>query len=314
MLINFVISKDLKSRIFYDIFRRFLARQGRHTIRISEAPIDDADIYHYHRIHLEEAVRKPSVATVHHDPFDLDPWLPSNVFLDRYRQLSAIVCLNTVQQTHLAKHGLTNTVVIPHGYDQTLFHRSARKPPEGTDKIRLGVVSKRYDRRFKGEVLLEELAQRLNPECFAFRLVGEGRIQDAAMLRRYGFDVDATEWLPYRLFPALYETIDLLLMLSNFEGGPANIPEAVGAGVPIICTPIGMAVDYVSHGQNGYFTTGNPNTDAHNIQRLYDDKSELQRLINGAKTYRAIPTWDDIIVSHMELYQSIVHPPTSPTP
>ena len=45
-------------------------------------------------------------------------------------------------------------------------------------KLKLGVISKRYDRRFKGEVYQEELMLRLDPERFSFIFVGAGRTED----------------------------------------------------------------------------------------------------------------------------------------
>ncbi|MEM7317850.1 MAG: glycosyl transferase family 1, partial [Pseudomonadota bacterium] len=206
--VNFVISKDLQSKIFYDIFRRYLKFDpALLQVEISEKPNPDADIYHYHRPHLETQLARPAVVTVHHDPRDADPWLQPEKFWKVYAQTERIICLNSLQVADLAEEGLHNTTVIPHGFDTAIFHKQRKRFDPDRKRV-LGIVSKRYDRRFKGDVYIFELLERLSPDKVRLVLVGAGRTDDAAKIRSLGFEVDVFEYLPYRLFGDLYKTMD----------------------------------------------------------------------------------------------------------
>ncbi|PLU82211.1 hypothetical protein BMJ22_14205 [Sinorhizobium medicae] len=307
MKINFVVSEDKSSRIFSDIFRRFID-SGQAAIVISEAPIDDADIYHYHRPQMEQSLKPNSVVTVHHDLDDIDPFVRFDRFADRYREASTIVCLNSIQQNKLAALGYRNTVVIPHGYDENLFAKSKPKAFPSSRKITIGMISKRYPRRFKGEVLFYELLDRLPTERFRFILVGEGRSKDSLYMSNLGFEVECHEIMPYRLFPSVYAEIDALLMCSTFEGGPANIPEAVASGTPVICTKIGMVPDMILDGMNGIHLTGRADRDAKRIIDWATNRDgDYDTLAKGANEVHSAPTWTEVINRHMTLYQHVLN-------
>ncbi len=124
------------------------------------------------------------------------------------------------------------------------------RPVRAEGPERLGLVSRRY-RGIKGEARLEELFQHLDRARFAFVFAGSGRSEDAARARAAGFAAQQWEALPYPLFGRLYEAMDVLLVLSDFEGGPACLPEALGAGVPVASRPVGMVPEWLRDGDNG---------------------------------------------------------------
>lgn len=307
MKINFVVTEDKSSRIFSDIFRRFID-SGQAEIIISETPAAGADIYHYHRPQLESSLQAArSVVTVHHDLDDPDPFVVFERFADRYREAHTIVCLNSLQKAKLSALGYNNTVIIPHGYDDALFAKRKTKTFQPERKIRIGITSKRYPRRFKGEVLFYELLDRLPTELFSFILIGEGRSKDARYIAGLGFDVECHEVMPYRVFPSAYEAMDALLMSSTFEGGPANIPEAVASGTPVICTKIGMVPDMIFDGRNGIHLTGNAEKDARRIVDWATNRDGVfDILAKGANEVHSAPTWSEVINRHIMLYRAIL--------
>lgn len=306
MLVNFVISQDKASRIFSDIFRRFMDDR-RISLAISEVPIEGADVYHYHRPQLEEGLRENSVVTVHHDLDDPDPFVRWDGFEKNYKEAKRIICLNSLQRDILHKKGLVNTEIIPHGYDEKLFEKKISYDPINDSKVTLGIISKRYPRRFKGEAYLYELLDHLSVDRFRFVLVGEGRSEDAHYLRSIGYDVELHEWLPYRLFPTAYASIDCLLMVSTFEGGPANLPEAVASGTPVICTRVGMVPDMIQDGINGVILSGNVLKDRDVFENLHDYSSGyLHNLKLGAGRLHTAPTWTEVIERHLNLYTALL--------
>ncbi|WP_417725742.1 glycosyltransferase family 4 protein [Salipiger sp.] len=305
--VNFVISKDLKSKIFHDIFKRYLQFDpALLEVTISEQPVDGAHVHHYHRPHLETELKAPAVVTVHHDPRDVDPWLEPRKFWAVYRQTARIVCLNSLQVDDLAKEGLTNTLVIPHGYDDIIFSKEKKTFDPGR-KVNIGIVSKRYDRRFKGDAYIFELVDRLDPERVRFTLVGAGRSLDAARMREMGFEVDVFEFLPYRLFGDLYHRMDFLLMVSTYEGGPANLPEALASSTPILCTNCGMVPDLIRDGENGRILSGNIRDDMAMLDAIVDNRDgAADALFEGAHALQTAITWEDVIALHIRMYAEIV--------
>ena len=305
--VNFVISKDLKSKIFHDIFKRYLQFDPNLLdVEISETPVEGADIYHYHRPHLEEELQTPAVVTVHHDPRDVDPWLDAKKFWTVYKQTARIVCLNSLQVEDLKAVDLTNTTVIPHGYDQKIFSRSL-KTFSSDRKLNLGIVSKRYDRRFKGDAYMYELFNRLDVDRFRLTFVGAGRSVDAKLARQFGFEVDVFEFLPYRIFGSLYHDMDFLLMVSTYEGGPANLPEALASSTPILCTNVGMVPDLLKDGENGVVLTGDINKDIEVFERISANKDGFtQGLFDGVHGSQTAISWEEVIALHILMYAEIL--------
>lgn len=304
--INHVLSHDVHSGIFNDIIGYFdLYGSEKFNYMSSTRPEGGALIRHYHRPNLESSLINPCILTVHHDLFDTDESLEFEKFEKQYRQADHIVCLNTIQKQILADRGIHHTSVVPHGFN-TKFLRPIQRAITEKRKITLGLFSRRYGRKVKGEAYLAELVKRLSPEKFSFILVGQDRIIDQAMISKLGFDVKVYEKIPYSVLADLYSEIDFLLVLSKFEGGPANIPEAISTQTPIISTPVGMTVDFIEEWKNGFFLTGNPDIDIVNFNKLYDEPEKTKALFDGAVSCRSkASSWSEIVSKHEEIYAAI---------
>lgn len=302
------MSNTVSSGIFNAIigyFKKYLPDNT--ELFVTQYPIENADIYHYHRPNLETKLLPNSVVTVHHDLEDTDPWFSAFEFIDKYHQADRIVCLNTLQKNFLLQmESLENTVVIPHGINEQLFKPYKRSYLNG--KLTLGIVSKCYGRRVKGEAFLSELYKRLNVDSIAFCFVGEGRTKDMLDAQEYGFEAVSYEKLPYRMYAQLYRSIDILLVPSLFEGGPANIPEAIYTRTPIVGRKIAMMVDMVEESRNGYFLTGDSDIDADLLNRLsFNHDGIYNKLIDSVNSYApTIMTWREVVEQHFKLYEEIV--------
>jgi len=302
MKINFVQSNNVKSNIF-NAFNNFFLKYSDFEYFITEKVLRTADICHYHRPNLEDKLLKNSVVTVHHDLSDNDPWFDSSNFMERYKEASHIVCLNSIQQNILKQNGIENTTVIPHGYRDDLFKLRKLKLYDKNAKICLGIISKRYGRRVKGEAYLLELAKRLDSDKFKFILVGEGRCEDVVLLNSYGFEVKVFENLPYILYPEVYKKLDFLLMISIFEGGPANLPEALASGVPVIANNIAMAYDMIVDEKNGLLLSGDYSIDVEKINSLFDNDGKLfNKLQKNLQLKQDIITWKEVVQRYEKIY------------
>jgi glycosyltransferase involved in cell wall biosynthesis len=274
-------------------------------IIVTVTPIEGADIYHYHRPHLEKKLLENSVVTVHHDINDVDEWLNYEKFHERYSEAKLVFCLNTNQQNILREKGIKHTVLIPHGYNNKIFLEPKIKTLEN-EKINIGLISKRYGRKVKGEAYLYELMKRLDTEKFKFTFVGADRSISAFKASELGFETKCYERLPYVCFGDLYKNIHFLLMASLHEGGPANIPEAITSATPILATKVGMATDYINDKKNGLFLSGNYNIDALLLEK-HSSKINYEILAKGAwqKRNEAL-TWQEVMKLTSKHYKTLV--------
>lgn len=306
IIINHVMSSDIASGIFSDLLN-YYKKYCHEDIKIIETsqPIDNADIYHYHRPHLEKKLKENSVVTVHHDLNDVDKWLHYDKFHERYVESKTVFCLNTTQQSILSDNGIKHTELIPHGYNTEIFHDVA-EPKIISGKINIGILSKRYGRKVKGEAYLLELFKRLDSDRYKFTVVGEDRSITAYKAEEFGFETLCFERLPYFCYGDLYRQLNFLLVTSLYEGGPANIPEAISSATPIISNPIGMSNDYIKNGINGIILTGDVDSDATAIDYFSTNENYEIMSKNAWGTRRNILSWQEVMNKTSYLYKNLI--------
>lgn len=305
MNINHVMSHHIDNTEL-DAFIKHLG-QGRqsHVHTVSVNPDDNADVWHYHQPHLEQVLKPNSIVTVHHDLNDNNQELNIDRFLPVYEQAVLVVCINTTQQDLLAEHGISHTMVIPHGHDNRHLPASVKK--NDSDKIRLGFITNNKTCRIKGEKFLIEIAKQIDCEKFSFVLGGEKNKRVKNGLTSLGYDVKSFEELPSRIFNELYSQIDLLMMTSPFEAGPKTIPEAIATGTPVIGLKVGLVKDLVTPGINGFWLTGNPDIDSRTINDLASENNRLEKLLSGAteKAHTAL-TWTTVMNRYAKAYAKVM--------
>jgi glycosyltransferase involved in cell wall biosynthesis len=307
--INHVLSTGLlSSTIFEHLIDRVAAvAPGGTRVSRSQRPKRDADVWHYHRPTLEWRLRPRSIVTIHHDLHDDREWLGLDYGLPRYREAAAVHCLNSTQRTILEANRVSTIRVIPHGVDRHVFPCPETAREWNGRRLCLGILSRRYASGIKGEIFFEELLAQLDPDRVSFLLVGAERGHEADAARGRGFAAEHWERLPYRLMRDVYARMDALLILSRFEGGPACLPEALGSGVPVITTSVGMCTDFVSDEVNGIFLTGRPGPDAARIMALLDERGRgLAALNQGAfRTAPTMPSWEEVLAEWHDLYLTV---------
>jgi glycosyltransferase involved in cell wall biosynthesis len=305
--VNHVLSSRIHpSQIFDDLYRRS-ATLAPDNFALSKTVVADrkAMIRHYHRPHRERRLMGPSVVTMHHDPLETYPFLSADLFLPKWQQASKVICLNRAQKQFLDGYNIKSGIVIPHGVDRDVFPVPGRPREFLGAKIVLGVVSKRYPRGIKGEARLIRLLESLDPKQFSFIFLGEGRWQDAVKAVEKGFEVEHYEALPYLLYAAAYSNMSALLILSEFEGGPACLPEALGSGLPVLARSVGMIPDWVINNTNGLILSELDWIEQ--IKSLANNEGLLNTLNQGAfNTAHSYPSWEEVISRQYAVYRELL--------
>jgi glycosyltransferase involved in cell wall biosynthesis len=162
--------------------------------------------------------------------------------------------------------------VVPHGVDSEFFHRV---PPERAKfgipagSFAVGFVASKdsnKDNNRKGVDTLLQVIERLRQRVGNLHVsfVGTGWDEEAGALRVTGVSASAVKFLPKRLLPAFYSSIDVYLMTSRVEGGPCTVLESMACETPVVATRVGLVPAVVVDGVNSY------SADCDDVQGLTD--------------------------------------------
>lgn len=98
-------------------------------------------------------------------------------------------------------------------------------------------------------------------------------------------------WLPTQeAVSGAIQTARIFVMNSTSEGGPRVALEAMGCGMPVIVTPVGMMPDLINDGVNGIFTTGDAQDLAKKIGLLL--QNDVQRESMGKEAMKILERFE----------------------
>ena len=180
---------------------------------------------------------------------------------------------------------------IPYGVDRLpesalMPRREARHDPGGLQVAYVGRLAQVHKRILDVPVLVAALRRREVP--FTLHLIGDG--PDAPRLREALAGVPGAEnvrwwgWLGPAEVRARLREMDALVLLSDLEGLPLALLEAMGHGVVPVVTriPSGNS-EVVREGENGFLAeVGDMETFAARLAQLWADPSLLSRLRRSA--------------------------------
>jgi glycosyltransferase involved in cell wall biosynthesis len=153
-----------------------------------------------------------------------------------------------------------------------------------------------------------EIVRRSNPNIFVL-LTGPARGYVKTGLRELGIPYKHTYLKNYPDIGPLFNALDLYLVSSRQEGGPKAILESMAAGVPLVTTSVGQAMDLVRHGENGWLAPVEDIDElAHWVNFVYQNQGDpiSNILLNGRKTaeinsYDAqVPLWKKFMEGYVQ--------------
>jgi glycosyltransferase involved in cell wall biosynthesis len=132
----------------------------------------------------------------------------------------------------------------------------------------------------KGWQILAEAAERVNRDGIRVRVVLAGQGPDAEAAASWA--AEHAEWAEYlghvpqpreNLMPRL----DLLCLMSQWEGLPMSIVEAMSVGLPVIATDVGGVAEVVTHRETGLLIPRTVDALAEALANLHRDRAPLAR-------------------------------------
>ncbi|MCP4177423.1 MAG: glycosyltransferase, partial [bacterium] len=116
-------------------------------------------------------------------------------------------------------------------------------------------------------------------------------------------------FIQYKKFIKLYSRLSFLLILSQYEGGPASLPEAIASYTPVITTKVGMCIDYIKHGVNGYFIDNSVNNIISLFANIEQDYFSQRNIFNSTYLYNQnnMPlTWKAVVQQYSDIFYSML--------
>ena len=158
----------------------------------------------------------------------------------------------------LKSHGLISNVVIDNGVDILNQKHNVVKSIKNTS-VTIGFVGALHEN--KGIYILVEIANLLKASNvnFTLEIAGEwGNAEDKVNIQKYIEQNDLSEKINFLGLIhneekwEFYKKIDVFVLPSYNEGQPLVLIEAMGFGIPIVCSGVGAIPDTVTSGYNGF--------------------------------------------------------------
>lgn len=227
------------------------APAGEAEMVVSDAedfPVADAYFFSHVGFFRDILLRHPWIGSRHNLVFFTHPeekyGLTREVTAFLLRKADVVVSMSHLFVDGLVRNGVTRSSIgiATVGADPSLFCSHVR----GTGRI--GVCSA-YRPRKAGERLVEIVRAMHDRE---FVLCGRHWREWSDFPILDNLPNFTYVELPYSQYPEFYQGLDVFLSVSNLEGGPVPLVEAMMSNVVPVASRTGIAPDIIDHGRNGY--------------------------------------------------------------
>lgn len=184
----------------------------------------------------------------------------------------AVICVSEAERRHALEIGLpaARLACVPNGLDAGPVPAFTR-PALPQNRIIAGFVGRLEPQ--KGADLLIEAVIALHARGAPVHtlIAGDGPLRGPLAARLEGAGcAQAVTWLGEVDGRGLMAVLDLLVMPSRYEGFPYVLLEALHAGLPVVCTPVGGVEETVHDGSNGWVVPPQPGAIAAAVESLLD--------------------------------------------
>lgn len=155
--------------------------------------------------------------------------------------------------------------------------------------------------------LLNEIKQQNKQKLFHIYLTGAGWEQFVKQIKKEEFKVTYIPFVSDEDMPRLYKTLDFYLMLSDVEGGPVTVIEAMASKTPVLATNIGVVQD-IGEDKKNIILIDNKNSKDILQKILYykEHQTELDDIINNAYKTAQNMTYDKTFAPLEQVYNKFL--------
>jgi glycosyltransferase involved in cell wall biosynthesis len=255
----------------------------------------------------------PVLLTVHGWPFADGVPAASRRFYTFYERLAtrlatAVVTVSREDLELARRHGISargGISVIHYGMPDDARRRDHSR---ATEPVRLLMVGRHVPQ--KDHPTLFRALAKLRDKAWTIDLVGSGPDEDRnrALAQELGL-AERVRFLGYRTDVAdrMAET-DVNVLISNWEGLPRSIIEAMRAGLPTVASDVGGNREVVADDRTGYLAPrGDADAIAHRLAGLIDDRRRRQALgANARRSFEESFTFRAMFDNTLAVYRKIL--------
>ena len=280
------------------------------------------DLLHFHDPsslklykHLSKLISIPSIYTFHGKNIDLPFFIRGlkHNFINVINSMDAITTVSKNMKEYLVSNGISSNIeVIYNGLDLKYISSLGNELDTKNEKCDNQLNKRQFILLFpggmksnKGGLILLKVMEILNLKNLPIKLYYAGITTKTFVEENKIDNVTFTGLLQHEEYLNKLNNCDCLILLSETEGFPISILEAMALGKPVITTPVGGIPEFCLNERNGVYVKRNPKDVAEKIIYLYTNP-ELRREISENNIQDAERfNWDNIINQYIELYQLI---------
>jgi glycosyltransferase involved in cell wall biosynthesis len=321
-----LIHRSLHTVLMNKISRSYFVKIADQFAEAIERSFDlrEYDLIHAHGMYsvpagltakiLAEKYEKPFVVTLHGSDVNLLMPRRKEIYVNVLEKASATIFVSRALLERAKSMGFSgkNAVVIPNGYDETIFkpmNKEAARKELGIHKEGYKYVGfvgnlipiKRADKL--GEIF--HLIAKEIPETF-FIVVGDGPLREKIEKETKGLNIIFTGRLPQKGVAKYMNAMDVMVLPSREEGFGAVVIEAQACGTCVIGSSNGGIPEAIGFPE--YVVEEGDQFEERFAKRVVEVLKEgynINKLLERAKEF----TWKNIVGKEIEVYRRVVQKP-----
>lgn len=219
--------------------------------------------------------------------------------------LTSVDGVNTTVAERVFGLSASSFHVVPNGMhpvEAGTYHTRTRAPGEPWV---LGHVGSMIHQ--KGWHVVAEAAERLNRDRVAVRVVLAGRGPEEEAARAWAARHAA--WAEFRGFVpnprvSVMPDLDILCLMSQWEGLPMSIVEAMSIGLPVIATDVGGVREAVVHGETGLLVPRTSEALAAAVEELINSPQRWSGMqVKARQVFEARFTLAQVVGLYQHVYE-----------
>ncbi len=253
------------------------------TIGDAVAPL--ADINH----HVSYASCEP-IGSDYNETFmitHIDSYNKVEFLKHQLRKAKMGICMSRETMEKLAMYGLPR--------EKICYINPAQDGVIKPKKYIMGITQKTHEDHRKNENVLVDLCRPLNPDYFAFKIMGSGWNHIVNLVRNMGFQVEYYDEFDYDEYVKLIPSLDYYLFW-GFDEGSMGFLDALQAGVETIVTPQGYHLDVKDGITYACRTLGDF------INVLLELQERRNKMVESVRAW----TWRNYVEKHLEVWNYLL--------